>query len=219
MKRKKIRARKGRALHWAAILAGLLIVLTVTGIFVPLPYMTADLAALRMGLDRVHIVHGEWLTGNLRGERLYVSDNQDAVLINIASFHSVEGWYSSYLCPVLYKEEPDTYHRNLTSRRYDDEERWVCLAGFVPYGQSAPTLAYGYVGDPTELGKEEDFDGLAFREEPQTIKPTADIPVSGGHCYLAIFHYPALEDLSKELFQVAVVTDSGYERVTNWSMA
>ena len=219
MKRKNIRSRKGRALRWAAILAGLLTFLTITGMFTPLPYMTADKTALRMGLDRVHIVHGEWLTGNLRGERLYVSDNQDAVLINIASFHPVEGWYSSYLCPVLYKEEPDTYNCFRTSRRYDDEERWVCLAGFVPYGQSAPTLAYGYAGDPTELGKEEDFDGLAFREEPQIITPTADIPVSGGHCYLEIFHYPALDDRVQELFQVAVVTDSGYERVTNWSMA
>ena len=219
MKRTNIRSRKGRALRWAAILAGLLTFLTLTGIFVPLPYMTADLAALRMGLDRVHIVHREWLTGSRWGERLYVSDNKDAVLVNIASFYPVEGWGSSALCPVLYKDEPDTCNSYRTSRRYDDEERWVCLAGFVPYGQSAPTLAYGYMGDPGELGKEEDFDGLAFREEPRTITPTADIPVSGGHCYLEIFHYPALDDRVQELFQVAVVTDSGYERVTNYSLA
>lgn len=219
MKRTKIRSRKGRALRWAAILAGLLAVLTVTGIFTPLPYLTADRLALRMGLDRVHIVHGEWLTGDHLGARLYLSDNEDAVLVNIASFYAPEGWVSSWVCPALYKAEPDTYNCFRTSRSLDDEERWVCLAGFVPYGQSAPTLAYGYMGDPGELGKEEDFDGLAFREEPRTITPTADIPVSGGHCYLEIFTYPALDDRVQELFQVAVVTETGYERVTNWSLA
>lgn len=215
MKRKKIRSRKGRALRWAAALAGLLTLLTVTGMFTPLPYMTADRLALRTGLDRVRIVHGEWLTGNYRWRRLYVSDNEDAVLVNLASFLSIEGWATGSLCPVLYKDEPDTYNSFDTSRYHRDEERWVCLAGFVPYGQSAPTLAYGYAWDPDELGKEEDFDGLAFREEPQIITPTADIPVSGGHCYLEIFHYPALEDYSKELFQVAVVTETGYQRVSN----
>ncbi len=195
MKKKKTASRRRSALRRAGLLVIVLLVLLGTGEIKVHPAQTLPTLLQHAGLDPTEIIHiqpGE--SDLMKGKQLLVSTNEDFVVLSEAKL-SWNGWSQGNIGTEIRFEEPDDRHFVWTREVGGHESEWVCLFGFVPTGEKAPTYL---VGVEDERGSEdgngyyqtaEEYplvvkDRHYFLEMPRSVTPTPTIPVKGGMCYL-----------------------------------
>ena len=225
MKKKRTYSRKQNALRWLLRLVALILVLNVTGLYKIHPDQTIPARLQESGLSPTEVVHREWANHkNVDDWLLMVSENEQVICLSAATFHPLTGWYNRSGVHAIVRDNPETYDRNWNVHKRDTDTEWVCLFGFVPTGEEAPTFKAGVYNYRAPYDEEIDTSDYVligdtyFDGEPITITPTPTIPVEGGMCYLTQFSV-TYKTMDQNQYDVAVLCDrtGTWEQCKYWT--
>lgn len=209
MKKKRTYTRRQRAIRWLTALLIVLLIGHFTNTFHLLPSHSIEAIAQQRVLEDMEIVHSQWgKYSPMAAKRLYTSQNEQQILVSAAAFHPMLGWYPFGPGLVLDRNDPKSCNATWTASK--DDQVWVCLAGFVPEGETPPTYSVGladnrYSPDP---------EYLLDPDQVLTITPTADISVNGGTFYLET--YSLSRHGKSQYISVFLNKDGHLSQVENW---
>lgn len=209
MKKKRTYTRRQRAFRWLTALLIVLLIGHCTNTFHLIPSHSIDAIAQQRVLEDMEIVHSQWGSHSpMAAKRLYISQNEHQILVSAAAFHPMLGWY--YFGPgiVIRRDEPESHHATWTASK--DEKLWVCVAGFVPEGETPPTYSIGLVDADSPVTE----NYVRVPKDPTTVTPVAHIPVKGGSVYLETYSLSPRE--KSQRVSILLNKDGQLSDVQNW---
>ncbi len=209
MKKKRTYTRRQRAFRWMAVLLTVLLIGHFTNTFHLLPSHSIDAIAQQQVLDDMEVVHSQWgKYSPMAVKRLYISENEQQILVSAAAFHPMLGWYCFGPGIVIRRDAPESYNAVWSASK--DEQVWVCLAGFVPEGETPPIYSIGLVDADSPVTE----NYIRVPKDPMIVTPTADIPVKGGTFYLETYSLSPRE--KSQRISVLLNKNGQLSDVENW---
>ena len=207
MKKKRILTRKQRALRWVGCLAVMMLVSQLIGYNLFLPARTIAGICQTNGMKQTEVFYSAWgQYSPMKTKRVYLSRNEDVILLSAAQFHPMMGWYN--VGPGLIMDPSNPEKRDAAwFVRKKEGNAWICLAGFVPEGENPPTFSIGHYEDSEEWV--DDIGYMRFANEPTNITPVPNIPVEGGSCYLEFYPFETREG-EERVGSIIVRNTDGY---------
>jgi len=131
------------------------------------------------------LIHSEWgQYAPMKDKLICLSRGQEGILVSAVDFHLQTGWRFFGTGFLLEPGDPEKKDGAWIVTK-KNHAAWICLAGFVPYGEDTPTFSIGHRKQSAVWV--DDIGYQCFAQEPVTVTPTANIPTSGGMCYLEFY--------------------------------
>ena len=207
MKKKKVLTRRRRALGWLGRLVVLILACQLIGLNFLFPARTISGICQTNGMEETEVFYSAWgQYSPMKTKRVYLSRNDDVILLSAAQFHPMMGWYSVGPGLILDPDDPECRDGTWFVRKKEGDA-WICLAGFVPEGERPPTFSIGHYQASEEWV--DDIGYQKFANEPVNVTPEPNIPVEGGSCYLEFYPFETREGEERVGYMIARNTD-GY---------
>lgn len=222
MRKRRTYSRRRAAVRWIAALMILIpvmsAVLVLTDSYCITPEQTLRYLTSKKGLSPMEIIYTQESKSYPKGDKTFlVCRNEDHVALNSTEFSLRYGWHDQGISCVLDPADPEARHHVWTCGLEQEARAWICLFGFVPDGETAPTFRAGVQNGDWE--KEDRSDSLF---DPVTYTPVPTIPVEGGAIFLEEYLYEApksAEEYELEYFVIdtEVCIDGQWQDPCSWT--
>ena len=208
MKKKPVLTRKQRAVRWSGRLILLIVLCQILGMNYLFPARTIAGICQTRGMEEGSVFYSTWgKYAPMRTKRVYLSHSGEYLLLSAAQFHPLMGWYNVGPGIALDPNDPEQRDASWFVRKKDGDG-WICLAGFVPDGEQAPTISMGRYEQTEEWV--DDLGFCRFAEEPLTVTPVPNIPVEGGSCYLEFYPFETREENGERVGSLIARNEDGW---------